>query len=186
MFWGEFWPGLEGYEEIKNPDPDIFRMYLPDIAAFQEENFKPGESMICVGKIKHVGSTYIKQLEYLKSRVPKERHHELKLTLAAPNWYHLRYKEGRAYPKDVYANDKEFFADVAKAYQAELQELYDHGLRNLQIDDPNLACKSCSKHNRNASVYFIYQSLTIADPFLPYRLLLGAHARRLEEGPHQH
>ena len=140
MFWGEFWPGLQGYEEVKIPSLDIFRLYMPDIAAFVEENYKPAESMLCTGKIKHVGSTYIKQLEYLKSRLPKERHGEVKLTLAAPNWYHLRYKEGRAYPKEVYANDKEYFADVAKAYHAELQELYDHGLRNLQIDDPNLAC----------------------------------------------
>lgn len=142
MFWGSFWPGLEGYEEIKTPDADIFRRYLPDIAAFEEDNFKPGESMLCTGKIRHVGSTYIKQFEYLKSLVPPERQHELKLTLAAPNWYHLRYKEGRAYPKSVYANDQEYFGDIAKAYQAELAELYSHGCRNIQFDDPNLACSS--------------------------------------------
>ena len=54
--------------------------------------------------------------------------------------YHLRYKTGKAYPKDVYANDEEYFADIAKAYQTELQILYDAGLRNAQVDDPNLAC----------------------------------------------
>jgi methionine synthase II (cobalamin-independent) len=54
--------------------------------------------------------------------------------------YHLRYKTGKAYPKDVYANDQEYFADIAKAYQTELQILYDAGLRNAQVDDPNLAC----------------------------------------------
>jgi len=52
----------------------------------------------------------------------------------------LRYKTGKAYPKDVYANDEEYFADIAKAYQTELQILYDAGLRNVQVDDPNLAC----------------------------------------------
>ncbi|KAL9129651.1 MAG: hypothetical protein Q9175_007246 [Cornicularia normoerica] len=61
------------------------------------------------------------------------------MTLAAPEWYHMRYKDGRAYPKDVYPSDKEYFADIAKAYQTELQILYDNGLRNVQIDDPNLA-----------------------------------------------
>lgn len=40
----------------------------------------------------------------------------------------------------MYANDKEYFADVAKAYQAELDILYKAGLRNVQFDDPNLAC----------------------------------------------
>lgn len=53
----------------------------------------------------------------------------------------MRYKEGRAYPEDVYANNEEYFADIAKAYQTKLQILYDAGLRNAQIDDPNLACK---------------------------------------------
>ena len=128
-------------KEIAKPDPDIFRMYLPDIAAFTEAGYKPGESVICTGKIKHVGSTYTDQFNYLKGLVPKEKVKDLKLTLAAPNWYHLRYKEGLAYPKDVYSSDKEYFADIAKAYQAELQILYDAGLRNVQFDDPNLACK---------------------------------------------
>jgi len=63
----------------------------------------------------------------------------MKLTLAAPNWYHLRYVDGKAYPTDVYKNDKEYFADVAKAYQVELDILYKAGLRNVQFDDPNLA-----------------------------------------------
>jgi hypothetical protein len=90
VFWGSFYPGLEGFEEVKDPNPDIFRMYLPDIAAFTEENFKPGETIICTGKIKHVGSTYTDQFDYLKSLVAPERVKELKLTLAAPNWYHLR------------------------------------------------------------------------------------------------
>lgn len=141
VFWGTFFPGLDGFEEIKNPELSIFRTYLPDIAAFVESNHKPGESVVCTGKIKHVGSTYIDQWEYLKSKVPAEEVKHCKLTLAAPNWYHLRYREGVAYPKSVYANDEEYFADIAKAYQDELQILYDHGVRNIQFDDPNFACK---------------------------------------------
>lgn len=39
----------------------------------------------------------------------------------------------------MYADDDAYFADIAKAYQAELKILYDHGLRNVQFDDPNLA-----------------------------------------------
>lgn len=113
---------------------------MPDIAAFTESGHKPGETVICTGKIKHVGSTYVDQWNYLKNLLPKERQGEAKLTLAAPNWYHLRYKTGRAYPKDVYSSDAEYFADIAAAYRAELKILYDNGLRNVQIDDPNLAC----------------------------------------------
>lgn len=61
------------------------------------------------------------------------------MTLAAPNWYHLRYKEGKAYPKDVYASDEEYFQDIATAYRKELEILYAAGLRNVQVD---VSCES--------------------------------------------
>ncbi|KAK3672405.1 hypothetical protein LTR78_007712 [Recurvomyces mirabilis] len=140
MFWGTFFPSLNGMKEITGPDPKIFRQYVPDIAAFLEEEKVPGETVICEGKISHSGqSSYIHQFEFMKSIVPKEKHGEIKLTLAAPNWYHLRYEEGKAYPKNVYGSDEEYFGDIAKAYQVELGILYDAGLRYVQVDDPNLA-----------------------------------------------
>ncbi|KAI5856201.1 5-methyltetrahydropteroyltriglutamate-homocysteine methyltransferase [Durotheca rogersii] len=139
QFWGTFFPNLEGFEEIMNPEWDIFRMYVPDTAAFTESGHKPGETIVCTGKIKHVGSSYLSDWNYLKKLVPADKVRELKLTLAAPEWYHLRYKKGRAYPKEVYATDAEYFADIAAAYRTELQILYDNGCRNVTIDDPNLA-----------------------------------------------
>lgn len=36
QFWGNFFPGLEGFEEVDTPSWDIFRMYVPDIAAFSK------------------------------------------------------------------------------------------------------------------------------------------------------
>lgn len=54
----------------------------------------------------------------------------------------MRYKQGRAYTKDAYDDDAEYFRDVAKVYIAELKMLYEAGLRNVQFDDPGLACKS--------------------------------------------
>ena len=36
QFWGTFFPNLEGFDEIQNPSWDMFRMYVPDIAAFSE------------------------------------------------------------------------------------------------------------------------------------------------------
>ncbi|KAI1362583.1 5-methyltetrahydropteroyltriglutamate-homocysteine methyltransferase [Xylaria arbuscula] len=139
QFWGTFFPNLEGFEEITLPDWGMFRMYVPDIAAFTESGHKPGESIVCTGKIKHKGSSYLSDWNYLKKLVPAERVKDLKITLAAPNWYHLRYKKGHAYPESVYANDAEYFKDLAAAYATELQTLYDNGVRNVTIDDPNLA-----------------------------------------------
>ncbi|KAJ5728450.1 hypothetical protein N7493_004780 [Penicillium malachiteum] len=139
MFWGTFFPGLDGFDEVTEFETDIFRTYAPDIAAFLEAGHKPGETVLCTGKIKHVGSTYVDQFKYLAGQVPADQVKNLKITLAAPNWYHLRYREGKAYPKDVYSSDEEYFGDIAKAYQAELKILYDAGCRNVQFDDPNLA-----------------------------------------------
>jgi len=74
-------------KEIQGPEVSIFRDYVPDIAAFLEEGHEPGETVICNGKISHTGkSSYIGQYEYLKTITPKEKHGDIKMTLAAPNW----------------------------------------------------------------------------------------------------
>lgn len=36
QFWGTFFPALEGMEEIQNPPLEIFRLYVPDLAAFSK------------------------------------------------------------------------------------------------------------------------------------------------------
>ncbi|KKA28880.1 hypothetical protein TD95_000279 [Thielaviopsis punctulata] len=151
QFWGTFFPGLQGFEEIDLPDWSMFRTYVPDIGAFSnphkypnltksaESGHRPGESLVCIGKIKHTGSQYLREWSFLKSLVPPDRVCDLKLTLPAPEWYHLRYKPGAAYSSAIYANDGEYFADIAAAYRTELAALYDAGVRNVTIDDPNLA-----------------------------------------------
>ncbi|KAA8566167.1 hypothetical protein EYC84_008769 [Monilinia fructicola] len=140
VFWGTFFEELEGMTEIRNPPMDIFRPYVPDIAGFIEKGDKPGQSCLCTGKIKHTGkSTLIGQFEYLKTLVPEDRWGDIKLTMIAPSWYHLRYKDGIAFPKEIYATDEEYFSDISKAISAELDILYEAGLRNVQFDDPNFA-----------------------------------------------
>lgn len=36
QFWGNFFPGLEGFEEVQVPDWSMFRTWVPDIAAFSK------------------------------------------------------------------------------------------------------------------------------------------------------
>ena len=142
VFWGTFFEELEGMTEIRNPAIEIFRPYVPDIAGFLEKGHKPGQSCVCTGKISHKGkSTLIDQFEYLKTLVPEERWGEIKVTMIAPPWYHLRYKSGQAFPSDVYASDDEYFWDIAMAVRTELDILYAAGVRNVQFDDPNFACE---------------------------------------------
>jgi methionine synthase II (cobalamin-independent) len=45
---------------------------------------------------------------------------------------------GTAYSASAYSSDEEYFQDLAAAYAAEWQILYDAGLRSIQIDDPCL------------------------------------------------
>jgi methionine synthase II (cobalamin-independent) len=126
--------------EVQNPPLEMFRPYVPDIAGFLEKG-GPGQSCLCTGKILHTGkSTLVDEWTFTNSLLPANRRGEAKLTMISPVWYHLRYKDGKADPKDVYTNDEEYFADIAKAYRAELDILYDAGVRNIQIDDPNYAC----------------------------------------------
>jgi hypothetical protein len=49
------------------------------------------------------------------------------MTLPNPELFQIRYNTGYAYPKDVYANGDECFADIALAYSTELQLLYNAG-----------------------------------------------------------
>lgn len=141
VFWGDFYPNLDGFTSIKEPAIDLFRTYMPNVASFTNCGQRPPESVFCTGRIKHVGSAFVDQWTFLKTVVPSDMLRGCKITMPAPELYHFRYKEGKAYPKDVYKNDEKFFAAIAEAYRTEIQILYDNGVRNIQIDDPNLACR---------------------------------------------
>ncbi|KAK5071748.1 hypothetical protein LTR64_004475 [Lithohypha guttulata] len=140
VFWGQFFEDLEGMSEIRNPSLDIFREYVPDMAGFVEKGDRPGQSYLCKGKLKHRGKSALADAyNYMKTVVPEKLWPEIKVTLITPSWYHLRYKDGLAFPKDVYKTDEEYFEDVATAYQQELDLLYEAGVRNVQFDDPLFA-----------------------------------------------
>ena len=141
VFWGDFYPSLEGFTSVKDPSVTVFRTYMPNVAAFTDAGERPPESVFCTGKIKHTGSAFVQPWNFLKATVRSDLAKGCKVTMPAPELYHMRYKEGYAYPKNVYRDDGEFFADVARAYRIELEILYENGARNVQIDDPNLACK---------------------------------------------
>lgn len=137
-------------ESLTTPDPDMFRSF---VAGFVRSAGKvqPGMFTVCRGKIRHRrggDSAYVKEIQYLQKVLPRERWGEIKLTLPAPNWYHLRYREGYAYSKDVYRDDAEHFRDIAAAYRTELDLLYRAGLQNVQFDDPNLTCMKAASFRK--------------------------------------
>jgi methionine synthase II (cobalamin-independent) len=145
-FWGLMWDEFEGTTRLQDAEAGMFRLYHPDVVSLIEKDRKvmPGDSVIAGGKLRHdpkKSQANLHELKLVQDALPRENWGDIKLTLITPAWFHMRYKQGRAYTPEAYKSDAEYFADVAKVYQAELDELYRAGLRNVQFDDPGLACK---------------------------------------------
>ncbi|OBZ73472.1 Uncharacterized protein YxjH [Grifola frondosa] len=146
MFFDGVFDNMEGMKLLSPILPEMFMDYVPDIEAHKvQADFKGSDSYICVpyivstqGKLKRTRPFYVPQFEALKKLTTPEEHKNIKITMCAPEWFHLRHGH-YAYPKEVYANDDEYFADIAVAYQEELKELHAAGCRNVQFDDPILA-----------------------------------------------
>jgi len=143
-FWGLMWDEFEGTLRLQDAESSMFRLYHPDVVSLIEKDRKvmPGDSVIAGSKLTHSAARSVSNLHELRlvqAAVPESDWANIKLTIITPAWFHMRYKQGRAYTPEAYANDADYFADVAKVYQAELASLYDAGLRNVQFDDPGLA-----------------------------------------------
>lgn len=145
-FWGLMWDEFQGTTRLQDAEASMFRLYHPDVVSLIEKDRKvmPGDSVIAGGKLGHdrnVSVSNLHELKLVQAATPKEQWGDIKLTMITPAWFHMRYKQGRAYTPEAYSNDEEYFKDVAKVYQAELAALYEAGLRNVQFDDPGMACK---------------------------------------------
>jgi len=140
---------ISGTIRLEDAESSMFRLYHPDVVSLIEKDRKvmPGDSVIAGSKLSYNAKRSLSNLHELKlvqQSVPESEWGSIKLTMITPAWFHMRYKQGRAYTPEAYANDAEYFKDVAKVYQAELDALYKAGLRNVQFDDPGMAY-FCSK-----------------------------------------
>lgn len=121
----------------------MFRLYHPDVVSLIEKDRKvmPGDSVIAGHKLSHgaASQSNLHELKLVQASLPRSEWHTIKLTMITPAWFHMRYKQGCAYAPGAYADDAEYFADVAGVYRAELAALYAAGLRNVQFDDPGMA-----------------------------------------------
>ncbi|KAF7337770.1 putative 5-methyltetrahydropteroyltriglutamate-homocysteine methyltransferase [Mycena sanguinolenta] len=144
-FWGHMWDEFDGTTALQEAEASMFRLYHPDVVSLIEKDRQvmPGDSVIAGGKLGWTegkgGRSNLHELKLIQAAVPEERWSDIKLTLITPAWFHMRYKQNKAWKEGVYASDAEYFKDVAKVYQAELDVLYKAGLRNVQFDDPGLA-----------------------------------------------
>ena len=95
--------------------------------------FRP-PTMRITGKVRHVQPIQGRDFEFLARttiRLPK-------VSVPSPSMLHFR--GGRqAISAEVYPDLDGFYADLAAAYRAEIQDLAGRGCRYLQFDDTNLA-----------------------------------------------
>ncbi|CAJ2504753.1 Uu.00g121470.m01.CDS01 [Anthostomella pinea] len=143
-FWGLMWDEFVGTVRLQDAQASMFRLYHPDVVSLIERDRKvmPGDSVIAGSKLSHDpthSTSNLHELRLAQAFVPESEWGNIKLTMITPAWFHMRYKQGYAYTKEAYANDVEYFKDVAEVYQAELDVLYKAGLRNVQFDDPGMA-----------------------------------------------
>lgn len=101
--------------------------------------------MHVTGKVRHAQPIQRRDFEFLASvtqRTPK-------VTIPSPTMLHFR--GGRnAISQEAYPDLEQFYADVAKAYAAELRSLSDAGCRYVQLDDTNLAYLCDAKQREGA------------------------------------
>ncbi|KAJ5117025.1 UROD/MetE-like protein [Penicillium angulare] len=151
-FWGLMWDEFEGSVRLQDADASMFRLYHPDVVSLIEKDRKvmPGDSVIAGSKLSWSPSqslSNLHELELVQQALPESEWGDIKLTMITPAWFHMRYKQGKAYTPEAYSNDAEYFQGVAAVYRDELNALYKAGLRNVQFDDPGMAY-FCSKDFR--------------------------------------
>ncbi|KAJ6790147.1 hypothetical protein PWT90_08874 [Aphanocladium album] len=138
-YFSGFFEKLAGFKEVSPVPWELARVSAPPVAALKKAGKQYMMAAVCEGKIERVESPYLNNWKMLRDTLPQEKWSSCKFTMPPPCYFHLRLAKGKCYSPDAYSNDEDFFADLARAYQQEIQALYDAGLRNLQIDDPTLA-----------------------------------------------
>lgn len=138
-YFSGFFEKLTGFKEVSPVPWELARLSAPPIAALKKTGQQYPMAAVCTSKIRNDQSPYLENWKALRDSVPQDQWGECKFTMPPPCYFHLRLAPGKCYSSEAYANDEDFFADLALAYRKEIQTLYDAGLRNLQIDDPTLA-----------------------------------------------
>ncbi|KAI0778282.1 UROD/MetE-like protein [Trametes elegans] len=134
---------LDGMTFVPNRPIDEFVPHLPWVQLFNSMGMKQWNSVYCTGKIRRTKPIHVQEFLALKDAVSSEDVPYLKVTICPPTWMHLSHGSAHTYDHSVYANDEEYFADLIHVYREEIKELYEHGCRRIQFDDPGF-CFFCS------------------------------------------
>ena len=124
----DFFLGFEGIEKTYPEEGYIF---------YDEET--RAESIGVIGKIKATEHPIIKDYEFMKKFEDDE--YKVKITTPSPTmmFYEIKREQGIESYKKIYLYDKDLEEDIISAYIKVINDLYDKGLRYIQLDDTSWA-----------------------------------------------
>nr|VWP00450.1 Transcriptional repressor TUP1 [Ganoderma boninense] len=137
---GEFRRGLF-YEGVFEKLGGMKAMRMPPEHYFQSFTFVKTlpSTLITVDKLRRAEPLYADDFDFVKSILGPEDISKLKVTMCAPEWLHFRHGS-YACESSAYTSDTEYFADLARIYREEIQDLHSRGCRRIQMDDPIFSC----------------------------------------------
>lgn len=109
---------------------------------FHDETTKP-DSATVTGKISGENHPFVEHYRFLRDVVKDNPDVEARLTIPAPSQLYfelIRDAEHVEQLQSVYPIFDEVAEDIAKAYLQVIQDLYNEGLRTLQVDDCTWGC----------------------------------------------
>lgn len=110
-----------------------------------EDGFTPPKLSV-TGKLQHLKNIQVDDFDFLKSNTRETP----KVCIPSPTMVHFR--GGRqSIDIEAYPDLDEFFMDLSTCYKKEIDALYQHGCRYIQLDDTNLAYL-CDPKMRAAAV----------------------------------
>ncbi|KAM5531697.1 hypothetical protein V8D89_014617 [Ganoderma adspersum] len=130
---------VEGMTVIPDRPFTEYVPYLPYVPMFSAMGIKGFTSTKTTGKLRRTKPVHAHEFLSLKQHVAPEDVANIKVTMCGPTWMHLRHGSEHTYDHAVYRNDGEYFADLIKVFREEIKDLYDHGCRRIQFDDPGFA-----------------------------------------------
>jgi 5-methyltetrahydropteroyltriglutamate--homocysteine methyltransferase len=104
------------------------------LAALEQRDGNAPPTLAVTSKLVHSKNIEVANFEYLKSIIPADQHHSIKITIPSPTMLHFRGGR-KAISEAVYPNLDDFFSDLATCYREEIDALYKAGCRYLQLDD---------------------------------------------------
>lgn len=137
IFYDKFFEALTGFE-LRYTPLEEFKLDFPTNRPLLKWGVPGRDAGYPTGKkVSLDKSAYLDDWLFLKSLLPESQWKNAKMTIPPPGWWHIQLKN--PYSKELYATDEELLADLSAAVRKEILTLYDHGLRVIQVDDPNLS-----------------------------------------------